>query len=138
MFKTAKLVAGLALAVLLTTNMWGQGIFATLTGIVTDQSGSVVQGAKVVLKDSQSGSAREKITNAEGYYTFASVPVGGYVLTVEAKGFQGYKAAGVNLGGGERRNNNVTLAVGSTTETIEVSGLLDAGVATLDSGEKSF
>jgi hypothetical protein len=138
MFKTAKLVAGLALAVLLTTNMWGQGIFATLTGIVTDQSGSVVQGAKVVLKDSQSGSARETVTNAEGYYTFASVPVGGYVLTVEAKGFQGYKAAGVNLGGGERRNNNVTLAVGSTTETIEVSGLLDAGVATLDSGEKSF
>src|SRR2546430_8217754 len=88
-----------------------QGIFATLTGTVTDPSGSVVAAAKVVLKDAVSGSARDTVTNSEGYYTFSSVPVGTYVLTVEATGFKTYKADDIRLGGGERRNGNVMLAV---------------------------
>ena len=77
------------------------------------------------------------MTNGEGYYTFASVPVGAYVLTVEATGFQTYKAEEIHLGGGDRRNINVSLVVGSTSQTIEVSGVTDASVGMLDSGEKS-
>src|SRR2546429_5510955 len=61
-----------------------QGIFATLTGTVTDPSGSVVTDAKVALRDAVSGSARDTVTNGEGYFTLASVPVGTYSLTVEA------------------------------------------------------
>ena len=137
MVKAAKLVAGLALIALLTTNMWGQGIFATLTGIVTDPSGSVVPNAKVVLKDAQSGSARETVTNGEGYYTFASVPVGAYILTVDATGFQTYKAEQIALGGGERRNINAVLALSGGTQTVEVSAQ-DFTIAPVDSGEKSF
>jgi len=115
-----------------------QGIFATLTGTVTDPSGSVVAAAKVVLKDAVSGSARDTVTNSEGYYTFSSVPVGTYVLTVEATGFKTYKADDIRLGGGERRNGNVMLAVGSATATVEVTAEQDPAIATLDSGEKSF
>jgi hypothetical protein len=138
MVRTAKLFAVLALFLFLTTNLWSQGIFATLTGIVTDPSGSVVPNAKVTLKDASSGSTRDTVTNGEGYYTFASVSVGAYVLTVEATGFQTYKAEDIRLGGGERRNTNVSLVVGSTSQTIEVSSVNDASVAMLDSGEKSF
>ena len=138
MARTTKIFAPIALFVLLTTNLWSQGIFATLTGIVSDPSGSVVPNAKVMLRDAASGSTRETVSNGEGYYTFASVPVGVYVLTVEATGFQTYKAGEVRLGGGERRNTNVSLVVGSTSQTIEVSSVTDASVAMLDSGEKSF
>ena len=138
MARTTKIFAPIALFVLLTTNLWSQGIFATLTGIVSDPSGSVVPNAKVMLRDAASGSTRETVSNGEGYYTFASVPVGVYVLTVEATGFQIYKAEEVRLGGGERRNTNVSLVVGSTSQTIEVSSVTDASVAMLDSGEKSF
>src|SRR5215813_11231830 len=111
MVRMAKLFATLALFVFFTTNLWGQGIFATLTGIVTDPSGSVVPDAKVILKDAQSGSARETVTNGEGYYTFASVPVGVYTLSVEAKGFQTFKADQITMGGGERRNINAGLVL---------------------------
>ena len=114
-----------------------QGIFATLTGVVSDPSGSVVANAKITLRDAVSGSARDTVTNGEGYYTFASVPVGSYSLTVEAPGFQSYKADDIRLGGGEKRNVNVSLAVGSTSATVEVNAQ-DLAIATTDSGEKSF
>ena len=48
------------------------------------------------------------------------------------------RPTGIRLGGGERRNVNVTLAVGSTTQTVEVTADQDFAVATVDSGEKSF
>ena len=59
-----------------------------------------------------------------------------YELTVTAKGFQGYKASGIALSGSEKRNINVTLTVGATTETVEVTGMADQLVP-VDSGEKS-
>ena len=138
MLKMVKLITGLFLFSLLVASAWGQGIYATLTGVVSDPSGSVVANAKVTLRDASSGSLRDTVSNSDGYYTFASVPVGTYTLTVEVPGFQGYKADAIQLGGGERRNVNVTLAVGKTTDTVEVTAEQDFAVATVDSGEKSF
>ena len=138
MLKMVKLLLCLGLFVLLTANVWAQGIFATLTGVVSDPSQSVIAGAKVSLKDATSGSLRDTQTNGDGYFTFASVPVGTYSLSIEAAGFQTYKAADIHLGGGERRNLNVSLAVGKATQTVEVTADQDMAVATVDSGEKSF
>ena len=114
-----------------------QGIFATLTGVVSDSSGGVVPNAKITLRDSTSGSTRDTTTNGEGYYTFASVPVGTYELTVEAPNFRQYKAVDIGLGGGEKRNVNVQLQVGAAGETVQVSAE-NASLAVTDSGEKSF
>src|SRR5215468_11528323 len=138
MSKMSKLTVLLCLFALLGAIAWGQGLFATLTGVVSDPSGALVNGAKVTLKDAASGSERQTTTNSDGYFTFASVPVGSYQLSVEAQGFQTYKATDIRLGGGERRNNNVTLTVGATTQTVEVTAISDFAVATVDSGEKSF
>ena len=114
-----------------------QGIFATLTGVVADPSGGVVPNAKITLRDSTSGSTRDTLTNGSGYYTFASVPVGNYELTVQFHGFRQYKASDISLGGGESRNVNVQLQVGSTDETVQVSAE-NLSLAVTDSGEKSF
>ncbi len=96
----------------------------------------MVAQAKVTLKDAQSGSQRETVSNNDGYFTFASVPVGTYDLTVEAKGFNLYKVTGIALGGGEKRNVDVGLQVGTTNQTVEITGMADQLVA-VDSGEKS-
>ncbi|HEV2401264.1 MAG TPA: carboxypeptidase-like regulatory domain-containing protein [Candidatus Sulfotelmatobacter sp.] len=128
---------GCALALLIGVNLWGQGIFATLTGVVSDPTGAIVKGAKVTLTDAVSGSVRDTETNGDGYYTFASVPVGKYNITIEAQGFQNYKASGFDLGGAEKRNLNVTLLVGSTSQTVEVSAEA-AQLVTTDSAEKSY
>lgn len=116
-----------------------QGIFATLTGVVSDPSGSVIPNARIVLTDALSGSTRQTMSNGQGYYTFASVPVGSYNLSVDAKGFKNFKASGITLGGGEQRNMNVQLAVGQATEQVEVSAANEGiDIATTDSGEKAF
>src|SRR5436309_3010676 len=101
---------------------YGQAIFATLTGVVSDPSGAVVPNAKVRLRNESTGSLRDTVTNSDGYFSFASLAAGDftYELTLEAQGFVTYKASGIALGGGEKRNINVTLKVGSTSETIEV------------------
>ena len=131
-----RLAAPLALVVLGAANLSAQGIYATLTGVVSDPSTAVVAKVKVTLKDAQSGSLRETTTNNDGYFTFASVPVGTYDLTAEAKGFSIYKVNGITLGGGEKRNVDVTLQVGTTAQSVEIDAGVDL-VAPVDSGEKS-
>jgi hypothetical protein len=136
MNRWTKLLTGAAFSTLLATNLPAQSIYATLTGVVSDPTQALVAQANVKLKDMQSGSLRDSVTNNEGFYTFVSVPPGTYELTIEAKGFDRSRVTGVALGGGEKRNINVTLKVGSTTETVEVSSAVDQ-VVPVDSGEKS-
>jgi hypothetical protein len=93
-------------------------------------------GVKITLRNSESGDLRETSTDAQGYYTFASIPVGTYNLSVEAPGFTVFKENGIGVGGGEKRNVNATLDVGSTSQSVEVSGTTGI-IAPVDSGEKS-
>ncbi len=125
-----------AFALLLAADGSAQGIYATLTGVVTDPSQAVVAKAKVTLTDARSGSLRETVSNNDGYFTFASVPVGTYDLAVEAKGFNIYKITGISLSGGEKRNVDASLQVGATSQTVEIQGNIDQ-LAPVDSGEKS-
>src|ERR1035438_2716174 len=121
--KNTQHVPGVGLV--LAANLSAQGVYATLTGVVTDPSQAVVINAKVTLKDAQSGSQRDTVTNNDGYFTFASVPVGTYVIAVEAPGFNTYSMTGIALNGGEKRNVDVTMKVGATTDKIEITGSAD-------------
>jgi hypothetical protein len=138
MTNRAKFLVAFALVAYSTIELRSQAIFATLTGVVSDPSQAVVPQATVKLKNEQSGSLRETTTNSDGYYTFASLSVGDftYELTVEAKGFVISKSTGIKLGAGDKVNVNVTLKVGSTSDTVEVTGMAD-NLVPVDSGEKS-
>ena len=75
MLKALKVATGVACVLALMVGvMSAQGIFATLTGVVSDPSNAVVNGAKVTLIDAASGSARDTVTNGDGYFTFAQFP----------------------------------------------------------------
>ena len=67
------------------------------------------------------GFASRNLTNNDGYFTFASVPVGTYDLPSKPKVSSSQGSRG-SLGGGEKRNVDVTLKVGTTSETVEVTG----------------
>ena len=111
-----RFLVGIAFAAMLSGNLTAQSIYGTLTGIVSDPSQAVVAGAAITLRDQQSGSQRDTLTNSDGYYTFSSVPPGAYELTVVAKGFETHKQTGIALGGGDKLNYNVSLKVGNTNQ----------------------
>jgi hypothetical protein len=133
-----RMLLGLGPLILIASNLPAQQISATLTGVVSDPSNAVIPQAQVKLRNEASGSERVTVTNDEGYFTFAALPVGDYTyeLTVSAKGFQSYRAPGIALSGSEERNVNVALKVGNSTETVLVTGVADTLVP-VDSGEKS-
>jgi hypothetical protein len=137
MIHATKVLAAFTLLCAFAANLPAQSLYATLTGVVSDPSQALVAQATVKLRDERSGSLRETVSNSQGYFTFASVPVGTYELTVAAAGFEAYKETSIALGGGERRNVNVNLKLGSTAETVVVSATLDL-LSTVDSGEKSM
>jgi hypothetical protein len=95
-----------------------------------------VPNAKITLTNKTSGDVRRTVTNAEGYFTFASVPVATYELSVEAQGFVLYKLSDIALQGAERRNVDVVLKVGTTDQTVTVVAESDL-IVPVDSGEKS-
>ncbi|HEV2417604.1 MAG TPA: carboxypeptidase-like regulatory domain-containing protein [Terriglobia bacterium] len=133
-----KLLMGVALVAAIAAPSPAQSLFATLTGVVSDPSGAVVAGATVKLINEASSSTRVTVTDSAGYYTFAAVSVGNftYKLTVEKQGFQMYEATGLSILGGQKRNVNVTMQLGSTTQTVQVSGVASS-IVPVDSGEKS-
>jgi hypothetical protein len=130
-------IAFVCLAVLSAGPLMAQGVFATLTGVVSDPTGAVVPNAKITLKDAVSGTDRDTISNGDGYYTFASVPVGAYSLLVAGTGFKDYKADGISLEGGAKINVNVVLTVGTADQTVSVDAQ-NTALAVTDSGERSF
>ena len=131
-----RLVSGIVLAAAFNGSMPAQSIFGTLTGIISDPSNAVVAGAKVVLRDEDSKVTRDTVANHDGFYTFVSVQPASYQVIVESPGFEKYQENRVVINGGDKINVNITLKVGSTSNTVEVTASSD--LAPVDSGEKSF
>jgi hypothetical protein len=61
-------------------------------------------------------------TDMGGYYRFANLPPGVYALNISAPGFRTYKQDGIALAVGKLPTINVTLAVGTASEVVEVTG----------------
>ena len=61
---------------------------ATLTGRVTDQSATVIEGATVTARQRDRGVERSVVTDAGGRYVLAALPVGAYDVTFELAGFK--------------------------------------------------
>ena len=99
---------------------FGQTETGTITGIVSDPTGSVIPSAKVVVKNRDTNASRTASTNSTGSYTFASLPAGRYLVSAEFQGFANSQKA-VELTLGSRIGLDIQLAVGQTGTTIEVS-----------------
>jgi len=97
---------------------------ATVTGTVTDPSGAAVDTAKVTLNSQQTGFTRVLDTNASGAYSFIRVPVGRYNLSIDKAGFKAVKRNDIDLSVGAVLTLDVVLTVGSTAESITVTGEL--------------
>ena len=95
MFSRAVRVAVITFAVLAPALLFAQGYFGTVSGLLTDPSGAVVQNAKVTLTDQQKGYVFKTVSDNAGRYLFRAVSPGVYSVTAEMKGFE--KAVVTNI-----------------------------------------
>src|SRR5271168_3351779 len=94
---------------------------ASITGTVTDKTGSAVFDASVKLIDTRTGAVYESRTGSFGAYLFARVPAGqGYALTVSKDGFKTTSISKLVLAVTETATYDITLELGNVSQTIEV------------------
>jgi hypothetical protein len=98
-----------------------QAVGATLAGTVTDASGSVVPKAAVAILNTATGETRSVDTNADGLYSAPNLQPGNYSVTVTADGFSKVVQSGVVLSVGGSQTLNISLQVGQTSQTVEVT-----------------
>ena len=103
--------------------LWAQSASesAELSGTVKDQSGAVVTGAKLLLRNTQTGFGRDTTSGADGAYRFLLAPPGLYELRVEKDGFQTGLVKELRLSIGQAATVDIELTVGAATQVLEVN-----------------
>jgi hypothetical protein len=91
-----------------------------ITGLVEDESGSLIGKAQVSLLNTATGITIVTSTNGEGLYVSPPLEPGNYDVKVEASGFQGVLKR-VRLEVAQRLSADVTLAVSGSSTTVEVN-----------------
>lgn len=109
------------LMILLTPALRAQLYSGSVTGVVVDPSGAVIPGARCELLDEGKGYSFNAVTDATGRFLFNSTPPGTYRLTIESKGFRSQSQAGIKLDVNQNVTVNVSLQVGPTTQSVEVT-----------------
>jgi len=101
---------------------FAQSTPSTMTGLVKDSSGAIIPGARVQVVNEGSGVAVVAVANSAGLYRSPSLAPGAYRIEAEANGFQKLVRGNLTVQIGQTLQVDVTLAVGSVQETVNVTG----------------
>ncbi|MGA1996361.1 MAG: carboxypeptidase regulatory-like domain-containing protein, partial [Bryobacteraceae bacterium] len=105
-----------------------------IRGTVTDATGAVVPGVSVTLLDTDTGVAKELVTNSVGLYDAVSILPGHYKITFSKAGFGKVVREGITLEIGAI-SVDAQLAVGAAQQQVEVTA--DAALLKTETAEQS-
>jgi hypothetical protein len=108
-------LAGLVLSV----TAAAQTGLATVTGIVSDETGGAVPGLTVTAINQATNIAYTGVTNQAGNYIITSLPIGAYVIAAELQGFKGAQSR-VTLSAAQTARVDFKLLLGAIEERVEV------------------
>ena len=106
----------------------------SFSGTLTDPSGAAVDGATITLVNVALKSKYTAITNGQGFYSFPTLPVGHYDLTIEASGFKTQKTNGLTVDTDAALKLDAVLTLSQHSETLTVvaeSAAVEAQVDTV-------
>src|SRR6202522_1046755 len=92
-----------------------------IRGTVVDTSQAIINGAAVVATNSATGVSRSEVSNQEGIFVFPDLPIGTYQVQISKAGFQTQKRDGIVLLTGQTLDLQISLAVGSETQSVQVT-----------------
>jgi len=96
--------------------------FGSISGLVSDPTGAVVEGAKVIVENPSKGIRRELTTTSAGTFNVpALVPAAGYRVIVDKAGFKSYEVKDITVRVGEAVTLSTALQIGAAGSTVEVT-----------------
>ena len=107
---------------------------STISGLVTDESGSIVPNVTITVTEDGTGSVRTAKNAENGEYSIPQLSPGHYTVRAEATGFQSAVASGLSLDIAQRARIDFTMHVGGVKQEIEVTAraqLMDVDTASL-------
>ena len=109
--------------VILTSSIlsFAQGTGGRILGRVSDPSGAVLSGAKVLATNDATGVNHDAQTNDSGDYVFPELPVGTYSLTFDLTGFKKAVRHGIALDVNQVITLNMAMQLGGTQEVVDVT-----------------
>ena len=116
-----RLLLMMLLAAAVSTAASAQETTGTITGSVTDQTGAVLPGVSITLKNTNTDLARTIVTNENGSYTATLLPIGTYEVTFQLQGFQQVTLRNVTLHVNDRLQLDTRLILGGVAENVEVT-----------------
>jgi hypothetical protein len=111
----------LVVGLLLVGTAAAQTITGSISGIVKDSSGAVVPGVKVVVTDKATNVSVNTDTNGAGVYVASFLQPSTYRVTFTKEGFKSDVEENVPLVLNQEARVDVTLVVGSTTQSVTVT-----------------
>src|SRR5580704_4978809 len=120
---TTRLLLAALFVVASTLKLPAQNVVLTggLGGRITDQSGAVVPGAAVVVRNLATGVELTGATNRAGLYRFPVIMPGTYSITASLEGFRDAQTL-VQVLVGSTTSRDIKLQVGASADTVKVSG----------------
>jgi len=91
----------------------------SIQGTITDPSGAVVSGARIILTNKATGQVVTTTTSSSGTYSSGALFPGNYVVRVEAKGFRTSEVP-VTVQVAVTSSGNIKLEVGQASQVVEV------------------
>ena len=93
----------------------------SISGNITDATGSAVANAKVTVTAQETGVSRDGVSDGAGHYDIPLLGVAHYTVRAELQGFQTVEEKDVRLQVDEHRVLDFTLAPSSLQQTVEVN-----------------
>ncbi len=99
-----------------------QSARARIVGTVHDPQGAVIAGASVTVTNVATGVETKTTTDQDGYYQALELPIGSYRIKVQRDGFNTSETVAYKLEINQVQRIDMTLKVGTRSETVEVTG----------------
>src|ERR1700676_2637987 len=115
-------------------NLDAQSSVGIVVGTVLDATGAVVPNAKVEAKNLETGVVSPTTANGEGQYRIQNLVAGKYSVTGSATGFESASLQNIAVDANKTSTVNITLAVGTVSTTLDVTGtavVIDTTTATI-------
>lgn len=122
-----RLIACLLTALSIPVSLHAQVLYGSITGNVTDKSGLPLSSAKIEALNTETGIAKQSVTDDHGAFLFNDLQAGIYQVTMSAPGFGTVVQSNVQLEANTVRRVDVPLDVAQMTQSVVV----DASIVTL-------